>query len=799
MMPTKLRNSSDSATNTSSILLIIDSEREVDLEFANGFSDEIIGDSEIMISEAALRHLNVSSHRKEKVEVYFDLFGLMQTFGSASGGFGGSSSESSDTSESSTESPTGNATGVEGLSNEMTSALASLLPSSSEIIAILRRDFGLPIKEDNTIELNVNQLIEENFDLSQFNITIPTFNISTVFPALDLEQYAGVNLTSDDPNSPFNQLNLKDFIDGDLTLTVDQLMYLFDSANVTTINIPIDVALESILGLAQLPSSFSHNFTVIDSFSASKGKYGEALGNVAFIDCHYANRLIANTYQDMFQNLLDQQPLLYVFMGELDKSVKAGIKDINFCTYALNVYGVLNDQVNTYVTTQSDMESKVGNAGNQILQKLSLKSNVTITTPLKAQMVTVELLQTFMNTNMTTVVAFLIILCVQLIYSLMLSDVDEKTYEFGMLRALGFNTKNLMVTISFQAITFSIPGLMTGLVFAAFLNLVLRYIIFTLTGNYDSYFLSTGSIYLSVAIGILMPLFSNILPIQKALGKNLRQSLDIYHRSAGELSVSVKKLQDIGLSVPQLVLSIMLVVGGIFTYYVAPTAFLYGKFGLFFFILNSLLLCMILGLTFVAILVLPLLMNGLLSLFLFFVPKDRKLKFLIQKNMQAHQTRNTKTAIMFAVCLSFLIFAGSSFKLLGDLIVSQLEIAIGSDIYAVTLNPFVSTIIDEVPISQFLQEQKELDGAVESYSFTSFSLANLIAKIQPKVQGETYFSDMSGYKEVETHLYSVQDNFLETANPAYYMLNEVNQDLLDEAKAEGITFPTVKGGNIDAI
>jgi hypothetical protein len=44
-----------------------------------------------------------------------------------------------------------------------------------------------------------------------------------------------------------------------------------------------------------------------------------------------------------------------------------------------------------------------------------------------------------MNTVLGTIVAFLAILCIQLNYSLMLSDVDAKTYEFGMLRALGFN------------------------------------------------------------------------------------------------------------------------------------------------------------------------------------------------------------------------------------------------------------------------------------------------------------------------------------------------------------------------
>ena len=44
----------------------------------------------------------------------------------------------------------------------------------------------------------------------------------------------------------------------------------------------------------------------------------------------------------------------------------------------------------------------------------------------------------FLTSAMSTIVFFLGILSVQLIYSLMLSDVDEKTYTYGMLRALGF-------------------------------------------------------------------------------------------------------------------------------------------------------------------------------------------------------------------------------------------------------------------------------------------------------------------------------------------------------------------------
>jgi len=49
----------------------------------------------------------------------------------------------------------------------------------------------------------------------------------------------------------------------------------------------------------------------------------------------------------------------------------------------------------------------------------------------------------------------------------------------------------------------------------------------------------------------------------------------------------------------------MLVVLGVMTYYVAPVSFLFKQYELFFLILNGLLLIMILGLTFLAMLIQP--------------------------------------------------------------------------------------------------------------------------------------------------------------------------------------------------
>lgn len=57
------------------------------------------------------------------------------------------------------------------------------------------------------------------------------------------------------------------------------------------------------------------------------------------------------------------------------------------------------------------------------------------------------ILKTFLDSLFGTAIFILAILAILLIYSLMLSDIDSKTYEFGMLRALGFQNKNLIILL----------------------------------------------------------------------------------------------------------------------------------------------------------------------------------------------------------------------------------------------------------------------------------------------------------------------------------------------------------------
>lgn len=78
------------------------------------------------------------------------------------------------------------------------------------------------------------------------------------------------------------------------------------------------------------------------------------------------------------------------------------------------------------------------------------------------------------------IIFYLGLLSAQLIYSLMLTDVEGKTYEFGMLRALGFNTNNIVTLIFIQAFTFALPGMVLGLSLAALLNSGMRWSIYNI-------------------------------------------------------------------------------------------------------------------------------------------------------------------------------------------------------------------------------------------------------------------------------------------------------------------------------
>ena len=121
----------------------------------------------------------------------------------------------------------------------------------------------------------------------------------------------------------------------------------------------------------------------------------------------------------------------------------------------------------------------------------------------------------------------------------MMSDIEAKTYEYGMLRALGFHRKLLIGVIYMKSLSFSLPGLVFGIMVAFVLNVGLRMMVFIDSDNFTDYRLTIVSIVIGGLLGLVMPAVSNYAPIKAAMRKNVRSSLDLKRRNKEEISLRV--------------------------------------------------------------------------------------------------------------------------------------------------------------------------------------------------------------------------------------------------------------------
>lgn len=99
----------------------------------------------------------------------------------------------------------------------------------------------------------------------------------------------------------------------------------------------------------------------------------------------------------------------------------------------------------------------------KVQKELNLNIDVISTAPVYGTLEQLYYMQLFLQSTFMTIVFFMVLLSVMLIYSLMIADVDEKTYEMGMLRALGLRTASLFQLIMIQSLIFSLPGVVIGI------------------------------------------------------------------------------------------------------------------------------------------------------------------------------------------------------------------------------------------------------------------------------------------------------------------------------------------------
>lgn len=470
--------------------------------------------------------------------------------------------------------------------------------------------------------------------------------------------------------------------------------------------------------------------------------------------------------------------------GRYNNTINNRTRDFYMGDYALLVVGMNTERFSWYSMSKNELDAKFLEWTNTITLKLGLDYQVTLTTPLGKMLGLLYYLRLVLDQMLLIVELFLIALGCYLIYSLLLSDVESKVYESGMLRALGMQQKTLVALLSLQSLLFSIPGLSFGLFVAFLFWQPIRAALVHFVATPVPIGLNTGPILMGAGVGLLMPLVALIGPVMKSLSKTLRDSLDLYHSAVNDTLVTVTKLESLGLSPGQTWAALLMVVFGFIVYYLAPLSFIFLNLPLFFTIFVVILAGMLIGLSLLAML-LHSTMQQLVMHSIMWFSDARKLKPLVRKNLHGHSARNRKTAVLFTTCIAFIIFAGSIFQLQSNNITATIEITVGSDIVVATFSSNPANKIDEEGITKYLEAMKQSPNSpIVEYGFSTFSLNDL------KHVGYARLGNLAEIPTRRALIYGVSKNFLNSVYDKYVVVSD------SEA---GVKYQKTRAGKVDII
>ncbi|KAM9977270.1 hypothetical protein ACTFIR_011129 [Dictyostelium discoideum] len=511
------------------------------------------------------------------------------------------------------------------------------------------------------------------------------------------------------------------------------LSSIWTHANITSSTIPIIYA----------------TVTVADTFSSSEGKFPSDQSSSIIIE-----------YSTFLPFLITQ------FDPEMNYISKNYISKINFYDYSKQV--IINlppSRLTPYINSNQDVIlEKIVDFSNKILYKVGF-NELSSELPVMSELSKNRYVALFLGLILNVIIFILLFLSILLIYSLLMIDVETRTFEMGVMRMIGTTRNGIIQLMLFKAFSYSVPSWGLGLLIAQVFGFIVSAIFKSITGVPIPPKLTGEAILLASALGIIIPIASAIFPIRNALGKNLHDSLDVKHSKTAAVQISIERSEDNSFSSSVALIGSLLSVFGFGIYYVFPLSLLSFNLTLLLNMFFMLLIAMLLGLVSLALNVEQILERAVVNLFFFW--EKRAIKSLVVKNLIAHKLRNRKTAIMYAVSLAFIIFVNVSYSMQQASMNYQVQQSYGSYLSVKSSEPFFqpeSTLLIDQFLSQYQPE-------IEDYAWESSSFS-----IMTKQYQQSQITNIGHIYSDGTNMYAISPNLFATTLPGFLKASSIAPD-----------------------
>ena len=364
-----------------------------------------------------------------------------------------------------------------------------------------------------------------------------------------------------------------------------------------------------------------------------------------------------------------------------------------------------------------------------------------------------------------------------LIYSLVSVSVEERVREYAILRTLGAKRRDVFGLVLAESGLLCLLGVLPGAPVGALLAKVVLLIVSAALGGGEGAVsvpldLSPAALWGPLVAGAGLAIASAFLPALEATRWSIVDALDPLRR--GQIQPVARP--EGSANRPLLLTGVALTAISTVVFFILPTALLSGDPSLVGTVVLCLLITILIGMTLVAVSALPVVERVMMRLLGWaFGPVSE----MASRNLTRHARRNTTTAVMFTLSVSFVIFIASLVALFSRTSLGLVEQSNGADL----------RVNAEGPSEGVGKELAGVDGVEE--------VAQVVSLRGRSAEGIAYdvvLSDIVDMKHVWVNVYGAEGTLRDVVYADRIQYTEGGPDALarladDDGKAE--TAPVV--------
>ena len=316
-----------------------------------------------------------------------------------------------------------------------------------------------------------------------------------------------------------------------------------------------------------------------------------------------------------------------------------------------------------------------------------------------------------------------------LINSILSTSAEERIREFGILRVVGGKKSVPIKMVLFEGLIIGVLGSIIGVIIGVIFTPSVVSALFSLT-NFpfltEDFVINPSTIVLEFLIGAATSLVIALIPALKSANQNLIKSITPFQTK--EEGWEVKK--EGSMNVKSFLAGIAIATIGMVVFVLLPNIIVVGGFMMIAGLFIGMLACILIGLVFASVGLIPIIERVFLGTVSPFI---RKYRNIIKISLKRYGRSNTGTIVMFSISFSFIFFITSVTQMQSDTMSRFLTFQYGSDL--VLSNQGYDP--DDALTIQMVDELKLLPGiedvAVSLYN--TYDLTSILSTMFSSSQG----------------------------------------------------------------